>query len=159
LFARRPSGGITPADVARHPTMTSSIQVRRTGLLRAVAAASGLYDLLLAVALAGGREAIGRWLGVPVPAPLIHVDLNALFAGAIGVGYILPYRDPVRYRGYLWVMGPLLKGAGTGLFVVDHLVRHSPAAFLAFAATDGALALLTLAALLASPPQRGRVPA
>ncbi len=139
--------------------MTASIQSNRRGLLRAVAAVSGLYDLLLAAVLLAGRTSIARWLGVPLPSPLLHVDLNALFAGAIGVGYVLPYQDPVRYRGYLWVMGPLLKGVGAGVFVVDHLVRHSPAAFLAFAAADGVLALLTLAALLASPAPRDRVPA
>jgi hypothetical protein len=78
-----------------------------------------------------------------------------VFAAAVGAGYILPYRDPERYRAYLWVMGPLLKGAGAVVLVADHLFRHTPAAFLLFAATDGALALVTLGALLASRPRRG----
>jgi len=49
---------------------------------------------------------------VPAPAPAIHADLNGLFALAIAAGYLLPYRDPDRYRAYLWIMGPMLKGAG-----------------------------------------------
>ena len=32
-------------------------------------------------------------------------------------------------------------------YLLDHIVRHSPASFLLFAAGDGALALLTLWAL------------
>jgi hypothetical protein len=47
----------------------------------------------------------------------------------------------------MWVMGPLLKGAGAALFIIDYLLRGSPASFLLFAASDGALALLTLYAL------------
>ena len=72
--------------------------------------------------------------GVAPPVPVIHAKLNAIFLLTIGAGYLLPWRDPVRYRAYLWLMGPVLKGAGA-------------AAFLLFAASDGALALWTLAAL------------
>ena len=42
----------------------------------------------------------------------------------------------------------MLKGAGAVLFVADYLLRGSPASFLLFAAADGALALVTLWALL-----------
>lgn len=59
-----------------------------------------------------------------------------------------PWRDPIRYRGYLWVMGPLLKGAGAGLFVADYWLGGSPPSYLLFAASDGTLALVTLWALL-----------
>ena len=45
-------------------------------------------------------------------------------------------------------MGPLLKGAGAAAFLLDYVFRGSPASFLLFAASDGALALLTLWALL-----------
>ena len=48
-------------------------------------------------------------------------------------------------------MGPLLKGAGAAAFVLDYAVRQSPRSFLLFALSDGALALLTLAALVTSP--------
>ena len=48
-------------------------------------------------------------------------------------------------------MGPFLKGAGAIAFVIDYLARGSPASFLLFAASDGALALLTLWALLVCP--------
>ena len=87
--------------------------------------------------------------GVPAASPPIFSDLNALFLLAVGVGYYLPWREPDRYRGYMWVMGPVLKGAGAALFVADYLLRGSPASFLLFAASDGALALLTVYALLA----------
>lgn len=118
--------------------------------LRALAAISGVYDCGLALALTLGRSWLVAAFGVPPPVPPLHADLNALFAAAIGLGYILPWRDPVRYRAYLWIMGPLLKGGGAVLFVLDVAWRSSPATYLLFAATDGALALATLVALLAS---------
>jgi hypothetical protein len=84
---------------------------------------------------------------LPPPVPPIHADLNGLFAIAIGAGYVLPYRNPAAYRGYMWVMGPFLKGVGCAAFVVDHFARHSPPAYLIFSVTDGLLAVATLWAL------------
>jgi hypothetical protein len=51
----------------------------------------------------------------------------------------------------MWVMGPGLKGAGAALFLLDYLLRGSPRSFLLFSASDGALALLTLIALVQPP--------
>jgi hypothetical protein len=117
------------------------------GLLRVVAAASGVYDLLIGIALVAGRAWLMRLFDLPAPVPPIHADLNALFAIAVGLGYALPLRDPVRYRAYLWLMGPGLKGAGALLFLADHVLRGSPPAFLVFALGDGTMAGLTLWAL------------
>jgi len=93
-------------------------------------------------------DRLAALFGVPPASPPIFSDLNGLFLLAVGAGYYLPWRDPTRYRGYLWVMGPLLKGAGALLFIVHYLTGNSPASFLLFAASDGTLALLTLWALL-----------
>ena len=119
-----------------------------TGPLRAIALVSLAYDALLGIGRLAGRGLLVQWFGVPQPLPPIHADLNGLFALAIAAGYLLPYRDPERYRGYLWVMGPMLKGAGAALFVADYLLRGSPASYLMFAAGDGTLALVTLWGLL-----------
>ncbi len=124
-------------------------------MLSLVAAISGIYDLLLGGLLLAGRDTLARLTGSPPPLPPIHADLNGLFLLAVGVGYVLPWRDPVRYRAYLWIMGPLLKGAGAAVFVADYVFRGSPAALLAFAAADGTLALVTLAALAGVPPSSG----
>jgi hypothetical protein len=121
-------------------------------VLRLVAALSAVYDLLIGAALLAGRPLLVPLFGLPAPVPPIHADLNGLFTLVIGVGYVLPYRDPERYRAYLWLMGPGLKGAGAMLFVLDYLLRGSPASFLLFALGDGSLALLTLWALLRSQP-------
>jgi hypothetical protein len=115
--------------------------------LRNVALVSGLYDLAGGLLLLAGRPLLLAFFGGPPPQPPIHADLNGLFMLAVGCGYWLPWRDPARYRGYLWVMGPILKGAGAAVFVADHLLRGSPAAYLLFAVTDGTLALVTLWAL------------
>ena len=118
--------------------------------LRAIALVSLVYDALLGIGLLAGRGLLVQWFGVPEPVPPIHADLNGLFTLAIAAGYLLPYRVPERYRGYLWVMGPLMKGAGAALFVADYLLRGSPPSYLMFAACDGTLALLTLWGLLAT---------
>jgi hypothetical protein len=116
--------------------------------LSIVSAISGLYDGVVGAFLLLFAARMAATFGSTPPVPPIFADLNGIFLIAVGVGYWLPYRDPARYRGYLWVMGPLLKGAGALAFVLDYLLRGSPGTFLLFAASDGTLALVTLAALL-----------
>jgi hypothetical protein len=117
--------------------------------LRAVALASLFYDGIVGAVLLLAPGLLATWFGVAPPTPRIFSDLNALFLLAVSAGYYLPWRDPVAGRWYMWVMGPGLKGAGAAAFLLDHFVRHSPASFLLFAASDGTLAALTLAALVA----------
>lgn len=116
--------------------------------LRLVALVSGLYDVALGLGLLTAATPVAALFGVPPPQPAVFGDTNGLFLLCIGLGYWLPWRDPERWRAYLWLMGPVLKGAGALIFVVDHVVRQSPDAFLLFAATDGSLAVWTLWALL-----------
>lgn len=133
--------------------MATADSLVRCGVnLRTVSLVSGVYDLALGLGLLAGRGLLLRWFGVAAPVPAIHADLNGVFALAIAVGYVLPWRDPDRYRGYLWVMGPILKGVGAAWFVGDVLVRQSPQAYLVFAACDGSLALWTWLALMKSRP-------
>lgn len=122
--------------------------MRRARRLRFVAAISAAYDLLVGAAVLLATDRIAALFGVPPPVPPIHAELNGLFLLAVGLGYFLPLRDPLRYTGYLWIMGPFLKGGGALLFLLDAVFRDSPASFLLFSASDGSLALLTLWALL-----------
>lgn len=115
--------------------------------LSAIALISGLYDAVVGALLLFAPGTLAALFGVPPASPRIFSDLNGLFLVAVGAGYVLPWREPERYRGYMWVMGPLLKGAGAMIFLVDYFLRGSPAMFLLFAASDGTLALLTLYAL------------
>lgn len=108
-----------------------------------MAAVSIVYDVAIGMALMFAREPLQGLFGLPALQPPIHVDLNALFLTCIGVGYLLPYRDPIRYRAYLWLFGVALKGAGAAAFLADYLLRASPPSFLLFAASDGTLAALT----------------
>ena len=117
-------------------------------MLSLVSAISGLYDSIVGAVLLIAPDSLASLFGVPPATPRIFSDLNGLFLISVGAGYYLPWKDPDRYRGYLWVMGPLLKGAGAATFLLDYLYRGSPASFLLFAASDGTLALLTLVALL-----------
>jgi hypothetical protein len=117
-------------------------------VLAAIAAISGLYDIVVGAFLLLAADRLAAGFGVPPASPRIFADLNGLFLVAVGLGYYLPWRDPERYRGYLWVMGPFLKGAGALAFVLDYLYRGSPRSFLLFAASDGLLALMTLVALI-----------
>ena len=125
--------------------------------LRLIAAVSGIYDALVGVTMILGRPFLASLFAVPLPEPPIHADLNGIFLLAVAAGYVIPYRDPGSSAGraYLWVMGPLLKGAGALAFVLDHVMRDSPRSFLLFAASDGALAVWTLWALLATRRRPG----
>ena len=120
--------------------------------MKLVAAVSGVYDALVGVVMLAGRPLLAQLFGVSLPAPPIHADLNGIFLLSIAAGYLIPYRDPQSSggRAYLWIMGPLLKGAGAAAFVIDYAVRQSPRSFLLFALSDGTLALLTLAVLVTS---------
>jgi hypothetical protein len=115
----------------------------------AIAVASAIYDGLVAVMMVAGRPLMAQIFNVALPQPPIHADLNGVFLLAVATGYLIPYREPDSFGGrtYLWVMGPMLKGIGALTFVADYFVRHSPASFLLFAISDGAMALLTLWAL------------
>jgi len=123
-------------------------------VLRALALVSGIYDIAVGVSLTAGRPLLMALFQLPAPAPPIHADLNALFVTVVGIGYWWPYRDPVRYRWYMWLMNPVLKGTGAAVFVADHLLRGSPSSFLLFAACDGTLAALTWWALARREPGR-----
>ena len=125
---------------------------------RAIAAASGIYDALIGVMMLAGRPLMAQLFSVAVPQPPIHADLNGVFLLSVAAGYLIPYREPDSSGGrlYLWVMGPLLKGAGAVTFLIDYFVRHSPASFLVFAVSDGTMALLTLWALKVRHPGASR---
>ena len=113
-------------------------------MLSTIALVSGLYDIVVGAFLLLAADQLASLFGVTPASPPIFSDLNGLFLVAIGAGYFLPWREPERYRGYLWVMGPFLKGAGAAAFVLDYIFRGSPPSFLLFAASDGLLALATL---------------
>lgn len=121
-----------------------------TRALSLIAAVSGLYDLVIGAGLLLAPVEIASWFGAPAPSPLLHVNIAGWLLIGIGIGYWQPFRDPVRHRAYLWIMGSVLKGGGAAIFLIDHFARQSPASFLLFALTDGMLALATLWALLAS---------
>src|SRR5262245_51664772 len=124
-------------------------------MLSLVEGLSGLYDFIVGAFLLLAPDSLASMFGVQPAHPRIFSDLNGLFLLAVGLGYYFPWKEPSRYRGYMWIMGPLLKGAGAFAFVLDYMFRGSPASFLLFAASDGLLALLTLWALVvddANPP-------
>ena len=126
--------------------------------VRTIAAVSGVYDTLVGLFLLLAADRFASLFGVQPAQPPIFSDLNGLFLLAVGIGYYWPYADPRGARWYLWIMGPGLKGAGALAFLIDYFVRHSPASFLLFAASDGTLALLTLAALAGSRNTPARPP-
>jgi hypothetical protein len=120
-------------------------------MLSKIALISGLYDSVVGAFLLLDADWLASIFGVPPATPPIFADLNGLFLLAVGGGYFLPWREPDRYRGYLWVMGPFLKGAGAVAFLLDYALRGSPPSFLLFAASDGLLAVVTLWALVTTP--------
>lgn len=122
--------------------MTSSRQ------LSVVAGISFAYDLAIGLALIVATDRFASFFGVPVPEPRLFVTICGLLLVCVGLGYLQPMRDPVRHRAYLWIFGPVLKGLGACVFLREHYWNGGPESFLLFAATDGTLALVTLALLL-----------
>ena len=125
--------------------MTSSAP---SSFVRTIAAVSGVYDVAVGLFLLLAADRMAAIFGVAAPSPRVFADTNGLFLIAVGIGYYWPYRDPRGAQWYLWLMGPGLKGAGAIAFLADYFIRHSPASFLLFAASDGTLAILTLLALV-----------
>ena len=119
-------------------------------LLLGVVVVSGIYDVLLGGALLFALEEVRALFGTEPPRFPIHANLNGLFALAVGIGYFAILRNLEANRWYIWIMGPVLKGGGALLFVLDFLLRDSPPLFLVFAACDGVLAAVTAAALVAA---------
>ncbi|HEY7791355.1 MAG TPA: hypothetical protein VIC33_12620 [Vicinamibacterales bacterium] len=130
--------------------------MRSASLLRLVAAISLVYDGAVGILMLGARGWLAHVFAVPLPQPPIHAELNGVLLLAVAAGYLMPFRDPERHRGYLWIMGVLLKGGGALTLVVDHFVHHAPTVFLLFAVTDGALAVFTLWALVTAPAPSSR---
>ena len=125
--------------------------------LRALALLGGVYDLALAAPMLLAPEFMARVFGAPQPVPVLNAQLNGLFTLTLALGYFWCAQDVDARRGYLWVAGVFVKVAGAALFVADHFLRGSPTSFLLFAATDGSIGLVTLAALLrSSTPSSGR---
>src|SRR5713101_436473 len=121
---------------------------QRTRGMRALALVSGVYDLALAVPMLLFAPAVAVMMGAPPPVPVVNAQLNGVFTLTLAAGYFWAAADIETRRGYLWIAGVLAKGLGAVLFVADHVLRHSPASFLVFVATDGTLAVLTLVLLL-----------
>lgn len=118
-------------------------------LLSVVAAVSGLYDFVAGAFLLFAATRVTQLPGL-AGSPLF-AELNALFLIAVGAGYYLPFREPDRYRAFLWIMGVGLKTAGAVALVASYLGRGSPELVLVAAAGDVLLAGATLWALLAHP--------
>lgn len=116
--------------------------------LSVVAGVSFAYDLIIGLALLVATDRFAALFGVPVPEPRLFVTICGLLLVCVGLGYLQPMRDPARHRPYLWIFGPLLKGFGAAVFVYEHTWNGGPQSYLLFAATDGTLALVTLALLL-----------
>ena len=113
-----------------------------------VAGISLVYDLGIGLALLAATDRFASLFGVAVPEPRTFVTLTGVVLVCVGLGYAQPMRDPQHHRAYLWIFGPLLKGAGAIVFIWEHLANQAPASYLLFASTDAALAIATLAALL-----------
>jgi len=124
-------------------------------LLLGVVVVSGIYDVVLGGALLFALEEVRQLFGTEPPRFPVHANLNGLFALAVGLGYFAILRNLEANRWYIWIMGPVLKGGGALLFVLDFLLRDSPPLFLVFAATDGVLAAAAAVALLAVPSRGG----
>jgi hypothetical protein len=112
------------------------------GVLRAIAAASLVYDLSAGLLLLIFQNTIVERIGLPLAHP-VYLQLNGAFLCAVGLGYVIPLRGGAAGRTYLWVFGVGLKTAGAVLFALQYL-RAPLLALLLCGASDAAMAALTL---------------
>ena len=117
-----------------------------------LALVSAAYDFALGLPLLVAPVALAQWMGAGPVQPVINAQLNGLFTFSLGLGYVWAAADVEERRGYLWIAGVFAKLAGSLLFLYDHFARASPDSFLLFAATDGAIGLVTLVLLLRARP-------
>lgn len=122
--------------------------------LSIVAGVSGIYDLIIGAGLLFAADRFAGLFGIPVPEPRLFVSVCGVLLICVGMGYLQPLRDPMRHRAYLWIFGPILKGAGALIFVAEHVRASGPQPYLLFASTDGTLAVVTLAFLVLSSYDR-----
>ena len=116
--------------------------------LSVVARISLLYDVIVGIVMLAATDLLASVFGVPPPEPILFAKLLGIFLICVGLGYAPAIRNPETHRSYLWIFGPVLKGAGAVAFVADYVLNGSPQAFLLFAASDGVLAAATLWGLL-----------
>lgn len=119
-----------------------------TRYLSVVAGISLMYDVAIGIVMLAATGIFATVFNVALPSPILFAKLLGIFLICVGLGYAAPWRDPVTHRAYLWIFGPMLKGAGAAAFIADYFINAAPPAFLLFAASDGTLALLTLWGLL-----------
>lgn len=127
--------------------------------LSVVARISLFYDLAVGIVMLAATDVLASVFGVPPPTPILFAKLLGIFLICVGLGYIAPMRDPRAHRAYLWIFGPVLKGAGAIAFTADYLINGSPRAFLLFAASDATLAALTLWGLVSLSKEMPRLSA
>ena len=120
--------------------------------LKALAWVSGIYDLALAVPMLFAARETARLFGAPDPVPLLNAQLNGVFTLSLGVGYFWAAAATAR-SGAVTSGWPGCSRRGWGprssWSTISCAARRT--SFLLFAATDGSLALLTLALLLRRP--------
>jgi len=126
--------------------------------LSVVARISLIYDVLVGIVMLAATNVLASVFGVPPPEPILFAKLLGIFLICVGLGYIPAIRNPEIHRWYLWVFGPVLKGAGAIAFIADYYINNSPQAFLLFAASDGVLAAVTLWGLLSLSKASGLSP-
>ena len=99
-----------------------------------------------------GRPLLAQLFAVPLPTPPIHADLNGIFLLSIAAGYLIPVsRAAVLRRTRVSLdHGTAAEGRGAAAFVLDYSSATRRDRSCCSRSSDGALALLTLSALLTS---------
>lgn len=111
-------------------------------------ALGAVYDWGFAVAILLFKARAAALLGLSLPADPVYLDLNAVFLVLLGGLYLLPARDPERYRG---VVAIAAAGRFLGfLFLGSAWLDGRPLAFLALSLGDLAFALAHAILLLAA---------
>lgn len=119
--------------------------------MRIVCFLAGFYDVILGVCMLFLLRPMLAIIKVEEPRYLLNGNLNGAFLLCVGAGYYFPYKDPVKYLFYIWLMGIFLRGLGFFVILFDGLFRSTPLVFQLFGIMDGLFALAFLLICLREP--------
>ena len=107
-------------------------------MLRLLAIAATVVNVMFGLAVASTSGAIFTQVGLPSPLPF-YSNIFAVFLVGTGLAFIPAVRNPEPYRFYLWIVGAAVKLIVAGLFLRVWIMGLTPWSILVGVIVDGGI--------------------